>query len=273
MIRGSFIFLYGVEHKTEENIWNQGIHSWDSFLSKERIKGISKLRKGYYDRQLLKAREALFSFDSAYFAGKLPQSEMWRLYEFFKDECVFLDIETTGVGEKADIIVIGLFDGLETKSMIKGINLDYNALKKELRKYKLIITFNGSAFDVPFIKKRYPDLLPNVPNFDLRVACARVGLNGGLKEIERRMGIKRNKITEKLYGGDVLLLWRMFKGSGDDYYLKLLVEYNEDDVFNLKKIAEYVYDRLSNSIKGKISATITAADGHFALQNALPTTP
>ena len=109
MIRGSFIFLDGVEHKTEENIWNQGIRSWDSFLSKERIKGMSKLRKGYYDRQLLKAREALFSSDSAYFAGKLPQSEMWRLYEFFKDECVFLDIETTGVGEKADIIVIGLF--------------------------------------------------------------------------------------------------------------------------------------------------------------------
>jgi len=110
---------------------------------------------------------------------------MWRLYGFFKGECVFLDIETSGMDKFDDITVIGLFDGLETKTMIKGINLNFYELKKELRKYRLIITFNGSTFDIPFIRKRYPDLLPNVPNFDLRVACQRVGLTGGLKEIEK----------------------------------------------------------------------------------------
>ena len=117
-------------------------------------------------------------------------------------------------------------------------------MKKELRRYKLIITFNGSTFDIPYITKRYPNLLPSVPNFDLRVACQRVGLKRGLKETEKNLGIDRNKIIEKMYGGDPLLLWKMYRASGDEYYLNLLVEYNEEDVYNLKKIANYVYDKL-----------------------------
>jgi len=185
--------------------------------------------------------------NSEYFL-KFPQSEMWRLYGFFRDDCVFLDIETTGIGRYDDITVMGLYDGIDTKSMIKGINLDFHLLKRELRMYKLIATFNGSTFDIPFIKKRYPDLLPNIPNFDLRVACSRVGLTGGLKEIEKKIGIKRNKIIGKMYGGDALLLWKMYRATGDDYYLKLLVEYNEEDVFNLKKIADYTYEMLKCKI-------------------------
>ena len=247
MIQKSFIFLDGIKDKTEQNIWEQGINSWDSFLESNRVKGIGKLRKGYYDRQLKRAKSELFKLNSEHFL-KLPQAEMWRLYGFFKDECIFLDIETSGVNKDDDITVIGLFDGIDTKTMIKGINMDHYGLKRELMKYKLIVTFNGSTFDVPFIKKRYPNLLPNIPNFDLRVACNRVGLNGGLKEIERKMGIRRNKVIEKMYGGDVLLLWKMYRASGDDYYLRLLVEYNEDDVFNLKKIADHVYGRLVDKI-------------------------
>ena len=55
---------------------------------------------------------------------------MWRLYEFFKEDAVFLDIETTGLSKNSyDITVFGLYDGINTKIMIKGINLDYGALK------------------------------------------------------------------------------------------------------------------------------------------------
>jgi hypothetical protein len=246
MIQKSFIFLEKIGKKLENNIWQQGITSWDSFTNTKKIKGISKKRKYYYNNQLRKAQSALYSFEPGYFLDLLPQSEMWRLYSFFKDEAVFLDIETTGVSSFDDITVIGLFDGLETKTMIKGINLDYNKLKEELKKYKLIITYNGSTFDIPFIKKRYPDLLPEIPNFDLRVACQRVGLTGGLKNIEKQLGIRRNKTIEGFYGGDVLTLWKMFRATGDEYYINLLVEYNEDDCFNLKKIADYVCSKIEN---------------------------
>ncbi len=243
MIQQSFVFLEKIKERTEKKLWEQGIDSWDAFLETEHVEGISSLRKGYYNRQLLKARHELYKANSEYFL-KLPQSEMWRLYGFFKEECVFLDIETSGMGRHDDVTVIGLYDGLDTKSMVKGINLNYNILRNELRKYKLIVTFNGATFDIPFINKRYAGVLPNIPNFDLRVACRRIGLRGGLKEVEKGLGIRRSKVIEKMYGGDALLLWRMFKASGDDYYLRLLVEYNEEDVFNLKKIADFAYERL-----------------------------
>jgi len=38
----------------------------------------------------------------------------------------------------------------------------------------------------------------------------------------------------------------MYRVTGDDYYLKLLVEYNEDDIINLKTIADYCVKKLKN---------------------------
>jgi len=243
MIECTYIFLEGIKKRMERRIWQQGISNWDSFIKKNRVKGISKLRKEYYNRKLLEAKKELYNLNSSYFLS-LPSSETWRLYDFFKEESIFLDIETSGMSKFSDITIIGLFDGLKTKTMINGINFDYNSLKKELSKYKLMVTFNGAIFDIPFIKKRYPFLLPRIPNFDLRFACRRLGLSGGLKEIEKKLGIKRRKEVEEMYGYDALLLWETFKRTKDEYYLNLLVEYNEEDTFNLKKIADYVYKEL-----------------------------
>jgi uncharacterized protein len=249
MIQNSFIFLEKVKKGIESNLWKQGINNWDSFLSANEIRGFSNSRKVYYNRKILEARKALYNLDSLYFKKILPQSEYYRLYDFFKEETVFLDIETTGLDSKNnDITLIGLFDGINTKTMVKGINFDYKALKNELQKYKLMVTFNGSCFDVPFINKIYPGLLPNIPNFDVKSVTYKLNLKGGLKEIERKLGIKRNKIIEKFYGGDALTLWRMYRSTGDEYYLKLLVEYNEEDIINLKTIAEYCVEKLKKLI-------------------------
>lgn len=250
MIQNSFIFLERVKRGIEEKLWKQGIYSWDSFLNRDKIHGLGIARKRYYDRKIMQARKALYNFDSAYFKNILPQSEYYRLYDFFKEDCVFLDIETTGLDSKNDdITVIGLFDGINTKTMIKNVNLDYKRLKDELKGYKLIITFNGSSFDVPFINKIYPNLLPDIPNFDVKSITDRLNLKGGLKEIERKLGIRRNKIIEKFYGGDALTLWRMYRATNDDYYLKLLVEYNEEDIINLKKVADYCVEKLRRQLR------------------------
>lgn len=252
MIKSTFQILDKVAENKEKSIWYQGIDNWQTFIDKDIIKGISKTKKSYFNRQLMKARQALYNLNSSYFIDKLPSTETWRLYNFFRDEVVFLDIEVDGIGKSADITVIGLFDGLETKTMIKDVNLDYRALKQELAKYKLIITFNGSSFDIPFIKKRY-DILPKTPHIDLMHCCARLGYRGGLKCIEKEFGIERNRIIEKFSGGDALSLWRIYKATGDKYYLNLLVEYNGEDVINLKKIMNYCYDKLKEGLKNEIS--------------------
>jgi len=243
VIRKSFIFLPGISYNLEKSLWNQGILNWNDFLKSKKIKGISTKRKNIYNLILNKVKSELFSLNSDYFIDKLPSSENWRLYKFFENEVVFLDIEVEHVTK--DVTVIGLFDGIDTKIMIRGYNLDMKVLKQELLKYKLIVTYNGSTFDIPFLNKRYPGLIPKIPCFDLKVGCRRLGLIGGLKEVEKKLNIKRSQIIKKLTNGDPYLLYRMWKGSGDNYYLKLLVEYNEEDVINLKKIANYVSKNLS----------------------------
>ncbi|MBD3164520.1 hypothetical protein GF323_04920 [Candidatus Woesearchaeota archaeon] len=253
MIRSTFQILDRVGELREHSIWKQGIRDWDDFIERDRIKGISAGKKPYLDRQLRKAKRALYNMDSSYFYDKLGMKDTWRLYDFFREEAVFLDIEAEGVNPHSDITVIGLFDGISTKTMVKGVNMEYSSLRKELSRYKVIVTFNGSSFDLPFIRKRY-DILPDIPHIDLRHLCSRLGLSGGLKNIEKGFGISRNKIIEHMYGGDALMLWKMFKATGDRHYLNLLVEYNEEDVLSLKKIMNYCYDKLSGEMKNEIAA-------------------
>lgn len=250
MIRKSFVFLEKITPAKEKKIRNQGINTWDDFLAAEKIKGISDKSKKYYDKKIREARKHLYEFDSKYFAKHLAQKEHWRLYDFFKDEAVYLDIEISGHTKKDDITVIGLFDGYETKTMVNGVNLDYHKLKQELKKYKLIVTFNGSVFDVPYIRKRYGDIIPNIPHFDLRFAAKKIGLAGGLKEIEKQLGIQRPEIVNRMYGGDAILLRRKWLATGDEDFLKLLIEYNEEDTINLQKIASYCYEELVKNING-----------------------
>jgi len=245
MLEASFIILEGIGYCKEQKFWEQGIRSWNDFIAADAIRGVSFRSKSFYNRKLAEAKQQLAAGNSGYFCDILPSSQTWRLYEQFKEEVVFLDIETTGLSKQDSLTVLGLYDGWSTKTMISQINLNIPYLKQTLSKYKLLVTFNGSSFDLPFLRRRYPDLIPNIPHLDLRTACRMIGLDGGLKTIEKRFGLVRRKVIEEFHGGDAALLWRMYKATEDNYYLNLLVEYNEEDVVNLKHIADAVVSSLS----------------------------
>ena len=245
MIKNSFIILDRIGSTKERYLWNSGIKDWNEFLYQENIKYFPKKSKNYYDRKIKESSTALQEYNSSYFTDKLSPLESWRLYEYFQEDAIFLDIEIAGSHKKGHITILGLFDGYDTKTMVRGINLDLPALKEFLSNYKLIVTFNGSSFDIPFIKKRHPNLLPDIPHFDLRHACAKLGLTGGLKHIEREFGIKRSRYLENF---DPISYWNSFRCTGDRKYLDMLVEYNEEDVINLKKIADHVTSELKKSV-------------------------
>lgn len=240
MIRSSFIFLDKVSRKSEQNIWGQGIDEWNDFLDKEKVKGVSSARKNQFDLKLLEARRKLIQDDAEYLAGLFPSSEHWRLYEHFKDEALFLDIE-------GNVSVIGLFDGFETNTMVKGFNFDKKLLEKTISKYKLLVTFNGSSFDLPALKN-YFNFSPKIPHVDLRFVCQRIGLTGGLEHIERKLCIKRAEETFK-DEIDIAFLWRRWWMTGDRKYIDLLVQYNEEDIINLKPIANYAVRKLWEKIR------------------------
>ncbi len=241
MIQNSFILLNGVAEEKERQLWQQGIMHWDQFVNSRFIRGFSWKRKGFYDFQLRKAKKELYEFNSAYFTKILPRAESWRLYDFFKEDATFLDIETD---HRGNITVIGLSDGNDMRTMVQGMNLDKNLLQEELSRAKILVTFNGSSFDIPRINHYFNKIVPDIPHIDLRHVCARLGLKGGLKSVEEQLNIKRPEHLRALRGDHAIELWRAWKASGEREWLDLLVQYNEEDVLNLKPLADIVCRRL-----------------------------
>jgi uncharacterized protein len=251
MIKNTFIFLKGISCKKEKHLWSQGISDWNIFIDCKKAKGISLRRKQIYNLSIKKAKQLLLENNSSYFCIILPKKYHWRLYNYFKDECAFLDIETSCVSG-GYITCITIYDGFNTMTFVKGFNLDLQHVKEILSRYRMIVTFNGNVFDIPFLKKKYRDTIPKIPCWDLRHSCQSLGLKGSLKMVEKELGIKRqNKIVEKLHNGDPLKLWKTFLATGDKYYIELLVEYNQEDTINLKTIADKTYNLLCQKINPK----------------------
>lgn len=247
MLNQSFVLLPSVRHRTERKVWSQNVNSWDDFISSDRVKGVSGARKAHYDWLLRDAKSRLREGDSKFFERCMPFSDQWRLYDEFKDDAVYLDIETNGY--YSNITVIGLSDGVDTKSFVRGFNLDRSLLIKELEKFKLVVTFNGASFDLPVIE-RFFGFKPDLPHVDLRFVCQKVGLSGGLKSIEKQLGISRRPEVEGISGEDAVYLWEMWRSSGDRDYLDKLVWYNEEDILNLRPLAEKVIPKLWSRVRG-----------------------
>ena len=203
--------------------------------------GIPAAKKEFYNRKIREAQQALGVENAAYFVGRLPAKEMWRLYPYFKEDCCFLDIETDSYGR---ITVVGISNYYNTNTFVKGFNLERSLLEKELAKYKMIVTFNGGAFDLPKLKKQL-SLEMKMPHIDLKPLCVKLDLKGGLKEVERILNLKR---PEHLYGNPVEL-WKAFHASGDKEYLQLLVDYNTEDIENLKGVMNVVYKKMRENVK------------------------
>lgn len=241
MLSESFVLLPSIRARREQTIWEQGIKSWEDFNSAKTIKGISKRNKENYDLLLQIASRQLNSKNAIFFSSLMRFSDQWRLYNDFKDEAVYLDIETNGY--YSGITVVGLSDGFETKTFVRGFNLDKNLIAKELAKYQIIVTFNGASFDLPVLL-RYFGLKINLPHVDLRFVCQKTGYSGGLKSIEKQLGIHRREEVQSITGEDAVYLWEMWKSTGDREYLEKLVMYNEEDILNLRPLATKVIPEL-----------------------------
>jgi uncharacterized protein len=234
MLTRSFVLLDGVARQRELSLWQQAVLSWNDFLEVKKVSGISCKRKFFFDKMLCRAKSALHNDDAVFFASVLPTGEHWRCYEWFRDDAVFLDIET---GSPGNVLVVGLFDGMEVKTLLAPI--DKRVLEKELAKYKVIVTFNGSGFDLPVLKK-YFGISLDIPHVDLFHVCRKVNITGGLKAIEKKLGIIRPKMLEFVTGQQAAALWRCFHATGNYEFLDMLISYNAEDCANLKFIADKV---------------------------------
>lgn len=250
MLSKSFIFLDGIGVARERRLWANGIESWDDFIDAGRIPGVSHSRKTAADSRLGEAKDRLRRGDAAHFSSLLRQKDHWRCYDDFRDRVIFLDIETTGISRRSNVTIVGLHDGRRTHTLVRGQDLTRDHLQSILERAKMIVTFNGASFDIPMLKSWFPGAVPDVPHLDLKHLLRRLGMTGGLKAIERDMGIERDTRVQFLTGQDAVYLWRLWEKRGSWNSLKTLVEYNSEDCENLRVIADRAYAEMKSKLLG-----------------------
>jgi len=240
MIRRTFQHVPGIGPWREKDLWARGFTDWSAFPATNEVVAVSNKVDDKVRARLFEAQTALEARDVGALARLLPQREHWRLYPEFADEAVFFDIETDGMLEQ-NPTVVSLFskDGLEV--FLQGRNLD--ALPEALARHRVWVTFNGSCFDVPVLRSHFPQLVTPPLHLDLRFICRRIGVAGGLKSIEDRLGLGRPPHLKGAGGADAVILWRAYQRLADLGALRFLVEYNLYDAFQLRTLMDVCFNR------------------------------
>jgi uncharacterized protein YprB with RNaseH-like and TPR domain/predicted nuclease with RNAse H fold/adenylate kinase family enzyme len=264
MIEQTFLHLPGVGLKTERRLWSCGYSTWDLVLEALH-EGHSPrtLTRPKFQRELFpvtdfestdpvialwldylaKSKCALASADYAYFLELLPPSHHWRLIPKILDSALYLDIETTGLSRDLHYVtVVGALFDHKFYQWVWPEPLD--GLGELLRAAKVVVTFNGTRFDLPFLRAQAPEVGTPRAHVDLLPVARAAGLKGGQKAVEKELGLSRPHGIESWDGSDAVASW--CSGLyGDRKSYRRLLQYNRADVEHMTCLAERLYSRLA----------------------------
>jgi len=229
MLRHTYLHVPGVGEKRERDLWLRGFTDWEAF------------RLGHPSgawRELI-----LMHLDAERAARELPRREAWRLAKEFPGCTLFLDIETTGLSFEGDSVTcVGVSDGTMTRAYVRG--RDLASFPEALEGIELLVTYNGSSFDIPILRNAFPAVdFDRFHHIDLRFPLHRLGVKGGLKGAERQLGIGRSDAIEGVDGFMAVQLWRAHR-AGTTTALDTLLRYCLEDVVNLKPLLALTFNRL-----------------------------
>ena len=244
MLTHTFLHAQGVGPVAERKLWDAGYLTWDDVLREENPAALplTVSQREILLTTLRASQIALDSGDYRYFAQTLPHGDTWRAAPQFMDKIGFLDIETNGGWNPDSVTIIGVYDGYESQILVKYQDLDTFPVLAE--KIALWVTFFGTGFDVPFLRRRFPEMPFDQMHIDLCSVLRRLGYKGGLKRIEHTLGISRAPETEGLSGYDAVRLWRQWRRFKDKNALDLLIAYNKADIENLALLLAFAYGRM-----------------------------
>ncbi|MGW8321979.1 MAG: ribonuclease H-like domain-containing protein [Thermodesulfobacteriota bacterium] len=238
MLKNTFCHIPGIGVVTEKRLWADGIESWERALELGSTR-MTPRRRETVARCVAESKIHEEGQNPRYFADRLPARLHWRLFPEFRDRVAYVDIETTGL-EPWDhsITSIALFDGKRIKTYVQGQNLE--DFEHDIEDYKIIVTYNGKCFDIPFIQWYFRTRLDHV-QIDLRYVLKSLGYGGGLKGCEVQLGIDRGELVG-VDGFFAVLLWEDYTRSGNRKALETLLAYNVEDVVNLETLMVMAYN-------------------------------
>jgi hypothetical protein len=232
MLKNTFIHIQGIGTITEQKLWESGLRDWDTFSDDISIP-LSGKRKYLLNQGIEESKRHLYQDNPVYFSKCLPANQSWRFFPEFRESTVYLDIETTGLDRYFnDITTIALYNGHEIKTYVQGQNLD--DFIEDIQKYKVIVSYNGKSFDIPFIENYFNIRLDHA-HIDLRYILHSLEFKGGLKGCERQLGMDRGNLKD-IDGFFAVLLWEEYQQTGDQKTLDTLLAYNIQDTINLENL-------------------------------------
>jgi uncharacterized protein YprB with RNaseH-like and TPR domain len=241
VLTNTFCHVKGISVKTEKILWDHGVTSWDDFYKKkEMIACIPKTKLALIEEELPHSKKAFEKNDLQYFKKMLASKEHWRLHN--RGNIAYVDIETSGISRDDYITVIGIYDGMTSHLYVHGKNLE--EAHDKLKEFEIIVTYNGKQFDLPIIERHFGYKYPFV-HLDLRFMMNELGFKGGLKSIERQLGVVRDADVADVNGFEAIHLWNQYQ-RGCQKSLEKLLKYNEQDIIHLKTLLQYYLDRKIN---------------------------
>lgn len=239
MLRRSFQHLPGIRQRSERNLWDSGIQNWQQV----RKHCPSRINSDDFARAVSESETALEARDIAYFGRTVPSRESWRIFREVSEHSAFIDIETTGALRTTDSVTcIAVATHRGVRTFIKDRNLE--EFPGAIRDTPMIVTFNGNAFDLPFLKQTFGnDIFINHAHYDASIALRRIGFAGGLKKIEKQLCVPREQGLDGVDGMFAVLLWKLYK-NGDERALPTLERYCAEDVLGLPALAAHAANEL-----------------------------
>jgi uncharacterized protein YprB with RNaseH-like and TPR domain len=177
---------------------------------------------------------------------QLPQN----LISLYNDiNFAIFDIETTGINANFDkVILIGILFIKNNQIIIEQFFCEnrneekelLTCFKKRIENFHLLISYNGNAFDIPFLNKRFQKNKVNYAimiykNLDLfKVIKKNASLfkleDYKLKSIEKYLGFQRK---DTISGKESVELYKQFEKSKNKAFIKTILLHNYDDLYYL----------------------------------------
>jgi uncharacterized protein YprB with RNaseH-like and TPR domain len=147
----------------------------------------------------------------------------------------YLDIETTGLSPRYSVpSVVGLLVG-DRFFQWHGEDITSVNLLDALPGDAVIHTYNGHRFDLPFLEHHLRiQFRARYRTVDLMFDCWKHGLRGGLKKVQKTLGLSRQ--DEDVNGFMAVVLWERWTRDADRDALDRLLSYNREDVEVLPRL-------------------------------------